>query len=405
MTVSARYFGPWQVWMFVEVVGDGQSVQLIAPGRFKENSASTADCGQFTARIFTGVNPFRNLASECAGVEEFTTTPMQSYIWNLACAESFPDGDPILVTVQRQGRTVAFAPLFRPHGQKRLLFLGQSLFEPTLFAYADDESCRALVRALLKLKGPIFLRDVDADSPMVPVLQQACRAGKRVCITRSMPAHPWLKLNESWSRPEEHLNSGRRSDLRRARRIAEKSGPLTFLDINPSPAELDELLTEVFRVESANWKGEAGSGLAHDPAIQGFFRRYCRLACEQGILRILLMRCGGQTAAVQLGVDYRQRFWLLKMGYDQNFARCSPGELLIVESLRLAAGRGLEGFEFTGTCEPWTHKWTDMAHLSVSVRIYAAGFRGLLGFVAETAKVAVRRAANVLLAGKAVKTG
>ncbi|MBZ5506234.1 MAG: GNAT family N-acetyltransferase [Acidobacteriia bacterium] len=386
--------------MFVEIVGDGQSVKLIAPGRFKDNSSAPANRGQFTARIFTGVNPFRELASECAGVEEFTTTPMQSHIWNLACAESFPDGGPVLVTVQRQGKTVAFAPLFRPRGQKRLLFLGQSLFEPTLFAYADDESCYALAQALLKLKDPIFLRDVDASSPMVPALQQACRAGKRVCITRSMPSHPWLRLNESWRRPEEHLNSGRRSDLRRARRIAEKNGLLTFLNINPAPAELDELLTEVFRVESANWKGKAGSGLAHDPAIQGFFRRYCQLACEQGILRILLMRCDDQTAAVQLGVDYKQRFWLLKMGYDQHFARCSPGELLMVESLRFAAERGLEGFEFTGTRESWTHKWTDMAHPSVSVRIYAAGFHGPMEFAVEITKAAARRAAKLLLRKK-----
>jgi CelD/BcsL family acetyltransferase involved in cellulose biosynthesis len=389
--------------MFVEVVGDGQSVNLIASGRFTGDSPATADRGEFTARIFTGIHPFRDFASECAGVEEFTTTPMQSHIWNLACAESFPDGDPILVTVQRQGRTVAFAPLFRPHGQRRLLFLGQDLFEPTLFAWADNESCHALARALLKLRNPIFLRDVDATSPMASALQQACRAGKRLCITRSMPSHPWLRLNESWKRPEEHLNSGRRSDLRRARRIAEKSGPLTFLNVSPTPQELDELLTEVFRVESANWKGEAGSGLAHDPLIQGFFRRYCQLASEQGILRILLMRCGDQTAAVQLGVDYRQTFWLLKMGYDERFARCSPGELLIVESLRLAAERGLEGFEFTGTRESWTHKWTDMAHPSLSIRIYAAGLHGLIGFAAETAMAAARRVARMLFSRKAEK--
>jgi CelD/BcsL family acetyltransferase involved in cellulose biosynthesis len=381
--------------MVIDVIGEGQLIKLSAPERLKDNSSAVVACDQFTARIFLGVNPFRDFSSDCAGIEEFTSSPMQSHIWNLACAESFSDGDPVLITVQRQGRTVAFAPLFRPHGEKRLVFLGQGLFEPTLFSYADEESCHALARAMLTLKDPIFLRDADASSPLVEALHKSCRKDNRICVTRPMPSHPWLQLDESWQRPEEHLNSGRRSDLRRARRNAEKIGPLSFQNIIPSADKLEEVLTEVFRVESANWKGEAGSGLAYDPVIQGFYRRFSQLACEQGILRILLMKCGDQTAAVQLGVEYKNRFWLLKMGYDQNFSRYSPGELLIVESLRLAAERGLEAYEFTGTPESWTHKWTDKTHASVSIRIYAAGLRGLIGVAVESAMAGARCAARM----------
>src|ERR1700727_1059104 len=199
--------------MVIDVIGEGQLIKLTAPERLKDNSSAVVACDQFTARIFLGVNPFRDFSSDCAGIEEFTSSPMQSHIWNLACAESFSDGDAVLITVQRQGRTVAFAPLFRPHGEKRLVFLGQGLFEPTLFSYADNASCQALARALLTLKDPIFLRDADSSSPMVEALQKACRENNRVCVTRPMPSHPWLQLDESWQRPEEHLNSGRRSDL------------------------------------------------------------------------------------------------------------------------------------------------------------------------------------------------
>jgi CelD/BcsL family acetyltransferase involved in cellulose biosynthesis len=382
--------------MVIDVIGGGQLIKLSAVERPKGKSLAERADDPFTARIYLGVNPFRDFQSACAGVEEFVSSPMQSHIWNLSCAESFSDGSPVLVTVQRRGKTVALAPLFRPHGENRLVFLGQDLFEPTLLPYADNESCHALAKALLALKDPIFLRDVDASSPMLEALQKACSDENRICVTRPMPSHPWLQLDESWQRPEEHLNSGRRSDLRRARRNAEKIGPISFQNITPAADQLEEVLTEVFRVESANWKGEAGSGLAYDPVIQGFYRRFSQLACAQGILRILLMKCGDQTAAVQLGVDYKNRFWLLKMGYDQNFSRCSPGELLIVESLRLAAERGMEAYEFTGTPESWTRKWTNTAHTSASVRIYAEGMRGLIGVAAETTRIAVRRAAEVL---------
>jgi CelD/BcsL family acetyltransferase involved in cellulose biosynthesis len=382
--------------MVIDVIGGGQLVKLSAPERLKDNSPGCAADDPYTARIFLGINPFRDFNADCSGIEAFVTSPMQSHIWNLACAESFTDGDPILVAVQRRGKTVAFVPLFRPHGEKRLVYLGQNLFEPTLFSFKDSEACQALARALLTMSDPIFLRDVDADSPMVEALQKACSEEKRICVTRPMPSHPWLQLDESWQRPEEHLNSGRRSDLRRARRNAEKIGPISFQNITPTTCELEDVLTEVFRVESANWKGESGSGLAYDAVIQGFYRRFSQLASKQGILRILLMKCGDETAAVQLGVDYKNRFWLLKMGYDQNFSRCSPGELLIVESLRLAAERGMQAYEFTGTPESWTQKWTSTVHTSVSVRIYAEGLRGLMSVAAETSRAAARRAVKML---------
>ena len=84
------------------------------------------------------------------------------------------------------------------------------------------------------------------------------------------------------------------------------------------------------------------------------------------------------------------------MGYDQNFSRCSPGELLFVESLRLAAERGMEAYEFTGTPESWTQKWTSTAHSSAAVRIYAEGMRGMIGVAAETTRIAARRAITAL---------
>jgi CelD/BcsL family acetyltransferase involved in cellulose biosynthesis len=386
--------------MAVDVISNDQLVKLSERVSSTANSSSGAADDQFTSRIYLGVNAFRDLASDNAAIDKFAPSPMQSYLWNLSAAESFTDGEPVLVTVQRQGKTVAFAPLFRPYGEERLLFLGHNLYEPTLMAYADDAACHALARALMSIKEPIFLRDMDASSSIVQALQQACGETNRFCITRPMPAHPWLTLDESWARPEEHLNSGRRSDLRRARRNLEKMGALSFLNIVPTMADLDDVLAEVFRVESANWKGEEGSGLAYDPTTQTFFRRYAQLACEQGILRILLMKCGDKTAAVQYAVEYKNRFWLLKMGYDQAYARCSPGELLIVESMRLAAERGLEAYEFMGTCEAWTHKWTEQSHASVSMRIYAPGLRGLAGIAAESAGAAARRAGKMLFKKK-----
>src|ERR1700748_1194627 len=168
--------------MAVDVISNDQLVKLSEPTDSRENFSPDAAGDQFTARVFSGVDAFRDLASDSAAMDTFSPSPMQSYIWNLASAESFTNGEPVVVTVQRQGKTVAFAPLSRPHGEKRLLFLGHNLYEPTLMTYADDASCQALARALMTIKEPIFLRDMDAASPVVQSLRAACSETKRFCI-------------------------------------------------------------------------------------------------------------------------------------------------------------------------------------------------------------------------------
>ncbi len=48
-------------------------------------------------------------------------------------------------------------------------------------------------------------------------------------------------------------------------------------------------------------------------------------------LRIAFLRIAGRPVAMQIAVERAQRLWLLKIGYDEEYARCSPGQLLMLE--------------------------------------------------------------------------
>ena len=98
------------------------------------------------------------------------------------------------------------------------------------------------------------------------------------------------------------------------------------------------------------------------------------------------MRIGGHAAATQIAVECREGFWLLKVGYDETFARCSPGHLLMVETLRYAASRGLRTYEFLGSAEPWTQIWTDRVRPCVSVWAYPANLWGMETFACDAVR-------------------
>jgi CelD/BcsL family acetyltransferase involved in cellulose biosynthesis len=319
--------------------------------------------------------------------------PMQYAAWAQAYAAMSEAPERALHVVVAGGpQPTAIAPLVRRRGRRaRLELLGvQELYEPLDFLYATPAALDPLADALVRLGVPLFLERLPADSPVVAALQRAYR-GRGVVLCRptpEWPGCPWIPLDASWREPEQHLNTGRRSDLRRAWRLAERMGSVRSEVLTPTPAELPPLLEEAFQVEAAGWKGRKGSALLTNAERGAFYRHYATAACRQGILRLCFLRIGAQAVAMQLAAECGGGFWLLKIGYDEKFAQCSPGTLLMLETLRYAAARGLRSYEFLGTVEPWTRLWAPQVHPYISLRAYPARARGLAALAADLTKVA-----------------
>ena len=123
-----------------------------------------------------------------------------------------------------------------------------------------------------------------------------------------------------------------------------------------------------------------------DPDRRRFFHELAEASAADGCLRVAVLRIGGQTAAMQLAVEQGRRLWLLKIGYDERFARCSPGTLLLLETMRWAAGAELEAVELLGRREPWTRFWTDEARDCVAIHAYPATLHGVRSIVSDAAR-------------------
>ncbi len=323
-------------------------------------------------------------------------SPMQHFAWAKAFAEGFGLEYELKVLALGAGSDVsAIAPLAtRRDGLARLELVGvDSLGEPADFVYRDSDALDRLAAAVANLSMPMLLGRITADSPTADALRRYRR--RTIFYSRDAAPYPWIPLDEGWKDPEQKFSSDRRSDLRRARRRAEQLGEVTSQVVSPRREELPPLLEEVFRVEAAGWKGREGTALATDESRQRFFRSFAEAAADAGILRLAFLRIGGRAAAVQLAAECGGRFWLLKVGYDEEFKRSSPGTLVMLETVRHAADRGLESYELLGTVEPWTRAWTDQARDCVALRAYPARPSGLAAAALDAGRFA-RRGAGVV---------
>jgi CelD/BcsL family acetyltransferase involved in cellulose biosynthesis len=316
--------------------------------------------------------------------------PVMDFAYAQAWAAGLDAAQRLHVLAAGGPETRAIAPLAINRGPAGwLTLLAAEMYEIMDFPHADESAVAQLARAIVRTARPLELKRVPADSPAVAALTHAYRARG---LVRIQPAggSPWISLDEYWCDPEMRLESGRRSDLRRARRHAEKMGPVETTIVAPTRAELPQLLEEAFQVEAAGWKGAHGTALATDAVRGAFFRRYTEQACAKGTLRMCILRIGGRAAAAQIAIESGGRFDLLRAGYDEQFSRCSPGMLLTVESIRYAARRGLRSYEFNGDVEPWTKVWTQQEHACCSLRAYPFSPRGLWALAADFRGVALR---------------
>lgn len=333
-------------------------------------------------------DPWRELASDVGG-------PIEQFEWVASCTTT-PSwrGEVWVAAVEERGDLAALCPfaLKRVRGVNRRVMLGVDVHhEPMDLLARDDDALDALAEGLARDAVPVEFGRLPADSPAIPALKRAFR-GRWTVVTRQLPPSPFITLDPSWAEPESHLNARRRSDLRRARRRAERLGEVTTEIRCPEAWELTDLLDEAMRVEVRSWKREAKTAILCDPAEEAFIRSYAAAAVPRGVMRLAFLRIDGRAVAMQIAMVAGGGYWLSKIGYDDEFAACSPGLLLLRDSIAHAVGEGLRSFEFLGRSESWIGAWTDQERQTVALHAYPHNAHGAAALAADATAMSARKA-------------
>jgi CelD/BcsL family acetyltransferase involved in cellulose biosynthesis len=343
--------------------------------------------------IIEDVTEFAEIAGGWERLERMASTPMQTALWSRTAAEAlYRPGRLKVVVLGELDEPRAITPLARA-GLRAELIGAAELGEPADLLFSDEQALGEMVGALAALKLPLLLGRLPGGSPSVDALKTAHR-GRAGVVVRDVPGAPTIPLSPGWTASEGLLSKRRASDMRRARRRAEALGEVSYEVLAPRSDELEPLFQEAVEAEAAGWKSRQGSALKADARRLDFYSRYARGAAERDELRICFMRIDGRAIAMQLAVEWEDRLWLLKIGYDEDFGRCSPGMLLMLESTRWAASRGLRSVELLGTPAPWTDMWTEEVRPCVTMAIYPARPRGVAALVADGARFGASRAAR-----------
>ncbi|MBY0421590.1 MAG: GNAT family N-acetyltransferase, partial [Parvularculaceae bacterium] len=218
---------------------------------------------------------------------------MHQHIWAVSAAETFTNGGRAVVYCvgdrAKPRALAAFAESISASGRTLRLLGAEETGESAPIAYTDDAALASLACSLRASGAALRLAHYPSEDAFVAALGSAYR-GRGALALRPVPwrASPRITLDASWTSPDEKLSSGRRSDLRRMRRAAEKEGAVGIEFLAPGAADVGGPLEEALAVESAGWKARAGTSILKNNAAERFFRAYALRAARAGILRIAL---------------------------------------------------------------------------------------------------------------------
>lgn len=340
---------------------------------------------------------FAQLEKEWNRLAEPLGSPLLCHDWFFSCAEAFyDDGDLRIVVLRSDGEVVATAPLAakKKRGIEYLELLGASnLNEPTGLLYDNEKSLKKLLDAVLELGRPVVLQRMT-HFPASDHSFNGALKNRPIIIRRSSAGSVYIPVGTNWEEFWNSLKSRRRYDFRRARKRAENKGKITVQIMCPDYENLNDHLGVAFAIEASGWKGQQGSAILKNAGLRRFFETYAGLACKERKLRLCFLYIADDPVAMQIGVEHSNRFWVLKIGYDEKWRKCSPGMQLAYETIRYAFLHGLESYEWLGADEEWLHAWPVNIRNCISVGFYPMGAAGLFGLGMDFSDFVFRKLAK-----------
>lgn len=317
---------------------------------------------------------FITLAPEWEALERRARVghPFLSHTWLRTWWEHFAGDAELRVLVARAGGTlVGAAPMMRV--TRRIYGMRVRVLE----AMAGDHTPR--FEFLAGHDAPVVhaalwaaIRASDAQWDLVNFRQlpegSATLTSMRACAARDglrtgcWPGEvsPFVRFSGAWNRYFDSLGYNHRRNVGKNRRRLERQGGLALEAIEGGPG-LSAQVADGMRIEASAWKADAGTAMLSEPQRRRFYERLAERFAGQGQLRLYFLRCGGRRIAFSYAVVASGVIYVLKAGYDPQFARYSPYQVLCAMVLQEGFRGGLQGYDFLGGAERWKREWTRCA--------------------------------------------
>jgi len=199
--------------------------------------------------------------------------------------------------------------------------------------------------------GRLMMSNVPGSGPMYDAMLRAINDSDLLIreIGRHQRAAMMCKFDGD-AYLESALSGKKRKEYRRLKNRLSDRGCLkfeTFLDED----DISSWINDFLELEGAGWKGRQQTAFNNRQDWAGFLKASITALVENNQCKLWRLRLNNRTIAITFAHHAGHQAWLNKITYDENYARYSPGVLLMLEVTK-ALGNDLDITEVDSLATP-----------------------------------------------------
>jgi CelD/BcsL family acetyltransferase involved in cellulose biosynthesis len=286
------------------------------------------------------------------------TTPFQSPAWLVPWWNHFRSGELFVVTIRHGERLVGLAPFYIEDGAlgRRVLPIGISISD-----YLDVLIDAAFAQAA----GTVLVENVVSNharwdawnlEELAPDAAALRLPRPETCEEQlaTQSACPVLAFSADQTDLMAALPRAKRSNLILARnRAARRGAAIEQANAETAPGMFDLLV----QLHNARWQSRGEAGVLADERVRNFQRAALPGLMQAGLLRLYVLRIGGEPAAAHYGFVHRDRAYVYLTGFNPGFAFESPGVILLAHAVEQALAEGAREIHFLRGREAYKYEW------------------------------------------------
>lgn len=298
-------------------------------------------------------------------------SPFLTYEWMSSWWSAFGDGEPLCAFVHGPDSSLRAAAWCRLSGSGHLKAPTDPDYSELWDVVAVDDRARRDVWDAIARFGArsLELSPLPGHPAASRTAREALQAHGYRILQREVELNTYRSLPASWDELLGSVSRNLRSQWRRSRRDLEQRGELAFRTAT-TEAELARDFELFLKLEASGWKGREGTAIVCRPQAELLYRGFATGAARQGWLRLSILKSGGTPVAASLGCAFAGTRYRIKSGFDERYADCSPGMVLLAAELEESIDDGLSEYDFLGAPTPHKLRWGADTRPRIRLRAY-----------------------------------
>lgn len=116
--------------------------------------------------------------------------------------------------------------------------------------------------------------------------------------------------------------------------------------------------SDLLNISQHTWQYKNNTAIASNLQYIQFYRSLAEAFSNKGWLNLYILKINDEPVAFEFVINYKDKAYLLKIGFNVLYEKFSPGLLLLTESIKNAFDEKLKEYDFLGENDLYKMKWT-----------------------------------------------